>query len=121
MHVHQPSIRYNHWEQKGVPLRLEVGPRDLESKQAVMARRDTGEKTEVPEAEITSTVLDLLEKVQVGAVVLLVWCVGACLGRGIINGKDLVLRIAQASFCLGCLASFRESNSRRGSCIFLRT
>lgn len=102
MYVHQPSIRYNHWEQKGVPLRLEVGPRDLESKQAVMARRDTGEKTEVPEAEITSTVLDLLEKIQVRAVVLWVLLVCGCLpsGRGIVNGKDLVLRIAQDFFFL---------------------
>eukprot|EP00752_Nemacystus_decipiens_P005650 g5113.t1 len=56
--------KYNHWEQKGVPLRLEIGPRDLESKHAVMARRDTGEKIEVPEGDITSTVLDLLEKIQ---------------------------------------------------------
>lgn len=50
-----------------MPLRLEIGPRDLESKQTVMARRDTGEKIDVPEVDITSTVLDLLEKIQVRA------------------------------------------------------
>lgn len=48
-----------------MPLRLEVGPRDLESKQTVMARRDTGDKIDVPESDITATVLDLLEKIQV--------------------------------------------------------
>lgn len=57
--------RYNHWEQKGVPIRLEVGPRDMESKQTVMARRDTGEKITVPEDEITSKVVELLETIQV--------------------------------------------------------
>lgn len=57
--------RYNHWEQKGVPIRLEVGPRDIESKQTVMARRDTGEKITVPLDEITSKVVELLETIQV--------------------------------------------------------
>ncbi|CAN0010404.1 unnamed protein product [Pylaiella littoralis] len=56
--------KYNHWEQKGVPIRLEVGPRDLESKQTVMARRDTGEKMTVAEGDITSKVLELLETIQ---------------------------------------------------------
>ena len=57
--------RYNHWEQKGVPLRLEVGPRDLESRQAVLVRRDTGEKITVPEAELMAKVEELLETIQV--------------------------------------------------------
>ncbi|CAN0541663.1 unnamed protein product, partial [Laminaria digitata] len=57
--------KYNHWEQKGVPIRLEVGPRDLESKQAVLARRDTGEKMTVGEGDITLKVQELLETIQV--------------------------------------------------------
>eukprot|EP00904_Undaria_pinnatifida_P012991 jgi/Undpi1/8822/HiC_scaffold_25.g11284.m1 len=56
--------KYNHWEQKGVPIRLEVGPRDLESKQAVLARRDTGEKMTVAEGDITLKVQELLETIQ---------------------------------------------------------
>ncbi|CAM9392531.1 unnamed protein product [Ascophyllum nodosum] len=56
--------KYNHWEQKGVPLRLEVGPRDLESRQAVLVRRDTGEKITVPEAELMAKVEELLETIQ---------------------------------------------------------
>lgn len=59
------GCRYNHWEQKGVPIRLEVGPRDLESKQAVLARRDTGEKMTVAEGDITLKVQELLETIQV--------------------------------------------------------
>lgn len=58
------GFRYNHWEQKGVPIRLEVGPRDLESKQAVLARRDTGEKMTVAEGDITLKVQELLETIQ---------------------------------------------------------
>ena len=68
------SHRYNHWEQKGVPIRLEVGPRDLESKQTVMARRDTGEKITVAEKDITSKVLELLETIQVRLLLLLSLC-----------------------------------------------
>ncbi len=39
-----PGRKFNEWELKGVPLRVEVGPRDLKSKQAVLVRRDTGGK-----------------------------------------------------------------------------
>ncbi|CAM9130129.1 unnamed protein product [Scytosiphon promiscuus] len=59
-----PGWKFYHWEQKGVPIRLEVGPRDLESKQTVMIRRDTGEKTTVPESDITPTAVELLETIQ---------------------------------------------------------
>lgn len=43
-----PGFKFNEWEVKGVPLRIEIGPRDLEKKQATIARRDTGEKTPIP-------------------------------------------------------------------------
>ena len=42
-----PGWKYNDWEMRGVPLRIELGPRDLAAGQAVLARRDTGEKTSV--------------------------------------------------------------------------
>ena len=48
-----------------MPIRLEVGPRDLESKQAVLARRDTGEKMTVAEGDVTLKVQELLETIQV--------------------------------------------------------
>jgi prolyl-tRNA synthetase len=39
---HSPGWKFNDWEKRGVPLRLELGPKDLEKNQAVLARRDTG-------------------------------------------------------------------------------
>ena len=39
-----PGFKFNEWELKGVPVRIEIGPRDIESKKLVMARRDNGEK-----------------------------------------------------------------------------
>jgi prolyl-tRNA synthetase len=44
--------KFNHWEMRGVPIRLEIGPRDMERRQAVLVRRNTGEKQTVPEKEI---------------------------------------------------------------------
>ncbi|MCX6820771.1 MAG: proline--tRNA ligase [Candidatus Aenigmarchaeota archaeon] len=46
-----PGWKFNYWELKGVPLRIEIGPRDIEAKQVVMVRRDTGEKKGVPVAK----------------------------------------------------------------------
>jgi len=34
--------KYNHWELRGVPIRIELGPRDMQNQTAVLARRDTG-------------------------------------------------------------------------------
>ena len=45
---YSPGWKFSHWELKGVPLRLEVGPRDLESGSCVVARRDDGTKTTLP-------------------------------------------------------------------------
>ncbi|HEX8848149.1 MAG TPA: proline--tRNA ligase [Gemmatimonadaceae bacterium] len=43
----KPGAKYYHWELRGVPLRMELGPRDIEKGQCVIVRRDTGEKTSV--------------------------------------------------------------------------
>src|SRR5512134_583069 len=43
-----PGWKFNEWEMRGVPLRLEIGPKDLEKSQVVLARRDTREKSFVP-------------------------------------------------------------------------
>ena len=58
--------KFNEWEMKGVPLRLEVGPRDLESGQATAVRRDTLEKFTLPLEGLEKAVLETLEKVQQG-------------------------------------------------------
>jgi prolyl-tRNA synthetase len=54
-----PGYKFNEWELKGVPLRLEVGPRDIENKQVVVARRDLGEKTTIQETELLEKLFEL--------------------------------------------------------------
>ncbi|TBU61073.1 prolyl-tRNA synthetase [Dichomitus squalens] len=59
-----PGYKFNDWEQKGVPLRLEIGPQDLAKSQTLTARRDTGAKAPVPLANIAQTVSALLDTIQ---------------------------------------------------------
>lgn len=59
-----PGFKFNDWELKGVPVRLEMGPRDLTSGNAVLVRRDTGEKTIVSQSELESTIKALLDEIQ---------------------------------------------------------
>jgi prolyl-tRNA synthetase len=56
--------RATEWELKGVPLRIEVGPRDLDSGQVTMARRDVEEKSSLPIGAVTTNVPELLESIQ---------------------------------------------------------
>lgn len=56
--------RATEWELKGVPLRIEVGPRDLAEGQVVIARRDDGTKSPVSVGEVPARVPELLEAVQ---------------------------------------------------------
>jgi len=55
--------KYAEYEMKGVPLRVEIGPKDLEKGQCVIARRDTGEKYFVPLEELEAKVPELLKAV----------------------------------------------------------
>lgn len=59
-----PGWKFNEYEMRGVPIRLEIGPRDLQNSQVVLVRRDTGEKQFVPMDQLTSTVSSLLEDIQ---------------------------------------------------------
>jgi len=61
-----PGYKFNEWELKGVPIRLEVGPRDVAADQAVLVRRDTREKLAVPLANLTEAVVLTLESIQAG-------------------------------------------------------
>ncbi|KAJ8401185.1 hypothetical protein AAFF_G00387670 [Aldrovandia affinis] len=61
---YSPGWKFNHWELKGVPVRLEVGPKDLKQGQCVAVRRDTGEKMTLPEADTESRLTQLLEEIQ---------------------------------------------------------
>ncbi|XP_041669602.1 bifunctional glutamate/proline--tRNA ligase isoform X2 [Cheilinus undulatus] len=61
---YSPGWKFNHWELKGVPIRLEVGPKDMQQKQCVAVRRDTGAKVTIPEAEVEKKLLAMLEDIQ---------------------------------------------------------
>lgn len=56
--------KFNHWEVKGVPVRIEIGPRDVEANQVVLVRRDTSEKRTVPADNIEKTVKETLDTIQ---------------------------------------------------------
>ncbi len=59
-----PGWKFNEWEMKGVPLRIELGPRDIEAGNALIFRRDTLEKTEYKLENIVHEVQTLLKTVQ---------------------------------------------------------
>jgi prolyl-tRNA synthetase len=60
----QTGFKYSDWEMRGVPLRLELGPKDIEKDQCVLVRRDTREKLFVPLAGLAAAVPPLLETMQ---------------------------------------------------------
>ncbi|MGC9346449.1 MAG: proline--tRNA ligase, partial [Candidatus Bathyarchaeales archaeon] len=59
-----PGWKFNEWELKGVPIRIEIGPKDIKQKQITIARRDTFERLVVKEEEIVDTVAKLLAEIQ---------------------------------------------------------
>jgi prolyl-tRNA synthetase len=59
-----PGWKYNEWELRGVPLRMEIGPKDLEKSQVVLARRDTREKAFVPMDGLAAKVEEMLAAIQ---------------------------------------------------------
>nr|CAB3243111.1 bifunctional glutamate/proline--tRNA ligase [Phallusia mammillata] len=61
---YSPGWKFNHWELKGVPIRLEVGPRDVKQEQCVLVLRYNGEKLTVPEAKVAGEVEKLLVSIQ---------------------------------------------------------
>jgi prolyl-tRNA synthetase len=60
----RPGEKFNHWELKGVPLRVEVGPRDVEGDQVVLVDRLTREKRPVPVAGLAGRLGTELEEFQ---------------------------------------------------------
>lgn len=61
---YNPGWKYNEWELKGIPLRIEIGPKDLEHHQVVLVRRDTGNKEIVKIADLAKEVEETLEHIQ---------------------------------------------------------
>jgi len=62
--THLPGFKYADWEMRGVPLRLEIGPKDIEKDQCVLVRRDTREKAFVPQAGLEADVRRRLDTMQ---------------------------------------------------------
>nr|XP_048699173.1 bifunctional glutamate/proline--tRNA ligase isoform X5 [Caretta caretta] len=60
---YSPGWKFNHWELKGVPIRLEVGPRDMKNGQFVAVRRDTGQKLTFAEHEAEDKLRHILEEI----------------------------------------------------------
>jgi prolyl-tRNA synthetase len=64
--AYTPGWKFAEWELRGVPIRLEIGPKDIEKSSVVLARRDTREKTPTPMDGLTDRVTALLEEIQQG-------------------------------------------------------
>ncbi len=62
--THKPGFKFNEYELKGVPVRIAIGPKDLEKGTVEMARRDTFEKQFIERDEVVDTVKALLEEIQ---------------------------------------------------------
>ena len=61
---YRPGWKFNEWEQQGIPIRIEFGPKDLEEGQAVLVRRDIGDKEPVELDKLKDRISDLLPKIQ---------------------------------------------------------
>jgi prolyl-tRNA synthetase len=60
-----PGFKFNEWELKGVPIRLELGPKDIENNSVVVARRDIqNSKTSIPINTLDSEITSLLDTIQ---------------------------------------------------------
>jgi len=56
--------KFNEWELKGIPLRIEIGPKDIAKKQVVIVRRDNGKKEIVKEAKLAAKAKEMLKEMQ---------------------------------------------------------
>src|SRR3982750_1889633 len=60
----KPGAKYYEWELRGIPLRMELGPRDLDQNQAILVRGDTGEKRPISLSSVGEDAADLLHLIQ---------------------------------------------------------
>jgi prolyl-tRNA synthetase len=60
----RPGWKFSEWELRGVPLRLEIGPKDIEKSQVMLVRRDTREKLPTPIDGMATRIIELLDEVQ---------------------------------------------------------
>ncbi len=59
-----PGWKFSEWEMRGVPLRIEIGPKDIEKKQVVAVRRDTGKKEALTQESLGEKVTEILSHIQ---------------------------------------------------------
>ena len=63
-----PGFKFNEWEMKGAPIRMEVGPRDVENNQVVLVRRDTNEKFNIGKEDLLNKIPTLLDEIQLSSI-----------------------------------------------------
>ena len=63
---HSPGWKFAEWEMRGVPLRLEIGPRDIKNGQVMLVRRDTRDKAPAPMEGLAERIAELLDVIQQG-------------------------------------------------------
>jgi prolyl-tRNA synthetase len=61
---YRPGWKFNEWEKRGIPLRVEIGPKDIAQRQAVLVRRDNGKKETVPLSALKERAKDILDNIQ---------------------------------------------------------
>jgi len=62
---YKPGYKFADYELKGVPVRIAIGPRDIENNTVEIARRDTLEKETIPAGDVTARILSLMEDIQI--------------------------------------------------------
>ena len=60
----RPGAKFFEWEKKGVPVRIEIGPKDLAANQVTVVRRDTAEKQALTEEGLVDAITDMLDQIQ---------------------------------------------------------
>ncbi len=63
---YSPGWKFHEWELKGIPLRIELGPQDIERNQVVIVRRDTGKKEVVKSKDLSKRISAILDEIQEG-------------------------------------------------------
>ncbi len=61
---YKPGYKFNEWEMKGIPIRIEIGPKDLDKKEVILVRRDNSSKESVKLKDLKKKVGELLEEIQ---------------------------------------------------------
>jgi prolyl-tRNA synthetase len=61
---YKAGFKFNEWELKGIPLRIEIGPKDIETEEVIVYRRDTGTKEKIKIKELSNKIPAILEDIQ---------------------------------------------------------